>query len=199
VRRRSGRRCSEKRKPKGVKGPRAVTTKKWTPGSRILHTKTRRVKFDSTRIVSCKLANGKKIMDHMGSNKNIGKTKGTKIARIPHGGDRKTRPIADHDGRRARRMGRPDRREYTSGRSGVVGGTRVSNPLGTHWRCQPHGAERTSQPNLVPSSRPGQRRLSRWDPGRRRRRRSNASEHSRRLVLSARTPWGLERPHRDAP
>jgi hypothetical protein len=41
------------RKPKGVKGPGAVTSEKWTPGSQILHRKTRSVKFHITRIVSC--------------------------------------------------------------------------------------------------------------------------------------------------
>ena len=40
-RRRSRRWCSGSRKTKGVKGPRAVTSEERTPGSRILHSKTR--------------------------------------------------------------------------------------------------------------------------------------------------------------
>ena len=47
-RRRSRRRSSGSRKPKSVKGPRAVTSEERMPGSRILHSKTRRVKFDRT-------------------------------------------------------------------------------------------------------------------------------------------------------
>ena len=96
-RRGSRRRGSGSRKPKGVKGPRAVTSEK-TPGSRILHSKTRGVKFDGTRIVSSKLANEKKIMNHLRSNKNIRKAEKTRSRN--HGGDRKIGPIANHDGRR---------------------------------------------------------------------------------------------------
>jgi len=99
-RRGSRRRSSGSRKAKGVKRPRAVTSEERTPGSRILHSKTRGVKFDGTRIVSSKLANRKKIMNHLKSNKNIGKTE--RIRSRTHGGDRKTRPIANHDGRRTR-------------------------------------------------------------------------------------------------
>ena len=51
-RRRSRRQGSGSRKPKSVKGPRAVTSEERTPGSRILHSKTRRVKFDRTGVVS---------------------------------------------------------------------------------------------------------------------------------------------------
>ena len=46
--RRSRRRSSGSRKMKGVKGPRAFTSEERTPGSRILHSKTRRAKFDGT-------------------------------------------------------------------------------------------------------------------------------------------------------
>ena len=95
--RRSRRRSSGSRKPKSVKGPRAVTSE-WMPGSRILHSKTRRVKFNGTRIISSKLANGKKVVNHLGSNKDIGKTKRTRSR--THGGDRKARPLTNHDGRR---------------------------------------------------------------------------------------------------
>ena len=77
-RRRSQRQSSGSRKTKGVKGPGAVTSEEQTPRSRILHSKTRGVKFDGTRIVRSKLANGKKIMNHLRSNKNIGKTERTR-------------------------------------------------------------------------------------------------------------------------
>ena len=70
-RQRSRRRSSESRKPKSVKGPRAVTSEERTPGSRILHIKTKRVKFDRIGVVSSKLANGKKVVNHLRSNKNI--------------------------------------------------------------------------------------------------------------------------------
>ena len=96
-RRRSRRQSSESRKTKSVKGPRAVTSEERTPESRILHSKTRRVKFDGTRIISNKLVNGKKVVNHLRSNKDIGKTKRTRSR--THGGDRKTRPVTNHDGR----------------------------------------------------------------------------------------------------
>src|SRR6185437_5350508 len=68
-RRRSRRRSSESRKTKSVKGSRAITSEERTPGSLILHNKTRRVKFNGTRIVSSKLANEKKVVNHLRSNK----------------------------------------------------------------------------------------------------------------------------------
>ena len=106
-RRRSRRRGSGSRKPKSVKGPRAVTSEKWTPGIRILHSKTRGVKFDRTKVVSSKLANRKKVVNHLRSNKNIRKMR----SRI-HGGDRKARPITNHDRRRTSGVWGSDRREY---------------------------------------------------------------------------------------
>jgi len=126
---------SGSRNTEGVMGPRAVTSEKLTPGSQILHSKTKRVKFDRTRIVNCKLANGKKIVDHVGSNKNIGKTKRTRSS--THGGDRKTRPITNHDRRGARRMGVGQKKEYQH-QAWCGTKPRVSNPVGTDWRCQPH-------------------------------------------------------------
>ena len=52
TRRINRRRGSGNRKPKSVKGPRAVTSEEWTPRSRVLHSKTRGVKFDRTGVVS---------------------------------------------------------------------------------------------------------------------------------------------------
>jgi len=165
-RRGSRRQNSGSRKTKGVKGSRAVTSKKRTPGSRILHSKTRGVKFDGTRVVSSKLANGKKIMNHLRSNKNIGKTERTRSR--THGGDRKTGPITNHDGRRTREMWGSDRRDNTGIWSGVEGGTRVGDPLSADRRCQPHGAEGLRQRGLVPPPRLGRwlAGLSGWSPGR---------------------------------
>ena len=151
-RRRSRGRSSGSRKMKGVKGPRAVTSEEQTPGSRILHNKTRGVKFDGTRIVSSKLANGKKIMNHLRSNKNNGKSERTRSR--THGGDRKTRPIANHDGRRTRGMWGLDRREDTGMWGGVEGGTRVDDPLGADRQRPPHGSEGLRQCGLIPP--PGQ-------------------------------------------
>src|SRR6185312_2105972 len=79
-RRRSRRRGSGSRKPKSVKGPRAVTSEERMPGRRILHSKTRGVKFDR------KLANRKKFVNHLRSNKNF-----MKMRSKTHGGDRKPR------------------------------------------------------------------------------------------------------------
>ena len=112
-RRRSRSRGSGSRKPKSVKGSRTVTSEKWTPGSRILHSKTRGVKFDRTGVVSSKLANRKKVGNHLRSNKNIRKTR-----RRTHDSDRKTRLITNHD-RRTRGVWRSDKRENTGIRSGV--------------------------------------------------------------------------------
>ena len=113
-RRRSRRQSSESRKPKSVKGPRAVTSVERTPGSRILHSKTRRVKFNGTRVISSKLANEKKVVNHLRSNKDTRKAKRTRSS--THEGDRKTRPITNHDRRGAKRIGgRTEKRIPTSG------------------------------------------------------------------------------------
>ena len=140
--------CSGRRKTKGVKGPRAVTPEERTPGGRILDSEARRVKLDGTRVVSCKLTNGKKIMNHPRRNKDIGKTKRTRSR--TDDGDMKARPITNHDGRRTRGVWGSDRREYTGIRGGVEGGTRVGDPLGADRRCPPHGAEGLRQCGLVP-------------------------------------------------
>ena len=124
-RRKSRRRSSGSRKPKSVKGPRAVTSEERTPGNRILHSRTRGVKFDRTGVISSKLANGKKVVNHLRSNKNIRKTRSR-----THGGDRKARPITNHDRRRTRGVWGSDGREDTGIRSGVERGTRVGDPLG---------------------------------------------------------------------
>ena len=195
-RRRSRRRSSRSRKTKGVKGPRAVTSEERTPGSRILHSKTRGVKFDRTRVVSSKLANRKKVVNHLRSNKNMRKTRSR-----THGGDRKARPITNYDRRRTRGVWGSDRREDTSIGSGVERGARVGDPLGAGRRRQSHGAEGLRQSGLVPPPRPGRllAGLSGRGPGRREEW-SSASEHGRRLELRTRRPSRtLGRPHRDAP
>ena len=107
-----------------------------TSGSQILHSKTRRVKFNETGIVSGKPTNRKKVMDHRGCNKNVRKTKRAMSTGGTHGRDRKTRPICDHNGRR--KKGRRANREYTRVGSGVVSGSRVGDPLWPNRRC---GAE----------------------------------------------------------
>ena len=102
-RRRSWRWSRGSRKTEGVKGVRAVTSEKRTAGSQILHSKPRGVKIDRTGIVSGELANEKKIVNNVGSNKHIRETERTGSG--THGGDRKTRTIADHDRGRTRGMG----------------------------------------------------------------------------------------------
>ena len=165
-----------KQENEGCKGARAVTSEKRTPGSRILHSKTRGVKFDRTGVVSSKLANRKKVVNHLRSNKNMRKTRSR-----THGGDRKARPITNHDRRRTRRVWGSDRREDTSIGSGVERGARVGDPLGAGRRRQSHGAEGLCQSSLVPPPRPGRllAGLSGRGPGRREEW-SSASEHGRR-------------------
>ena len=102
---------------KGVLG---VTSEERTPGSRILHSKTRRVKLNRTRVISSKLANRKKVVNHLRSNKDFNKAKRT--GSRTHGGDRKARPITNHDERRTRGVWGSDRREDTGIRGGVEGG-----------------------------------------------------------------------------
>src|SRR6185503_2434974 len=97
------------------------------PGGQILDSEARRTKLDGTRIVSCKLTNGKKVMNHLRSNKDIRKTKGARSR--THGGDRKARPVTNRDGRRTRGVWGSDRGEDTGMWCGV-GGTRVGDPLG---------------------------------------------------------------------
>ena len=63
--------CCGRWKAKGVKGPSAVTPEERTPGDRILYSKARRVKLDGTRVVSCKLTNGKKVINHPRRNNDI--------------------------------------------------------------------------------------------------------------------------------
>jgi hypothetical protein len=60
------------------------------PRSQILHSKTKRVKFNRTGIVSCKSTNRKEVVNHIRCNKNIRETKRTMSAGGTHGRDRKT-------------------------------------------------------------------------------------------------------------
>jgi hypothetical protein len=79
--RRSGGRCknmwgrgrsSRSRQAKRVEGPRVVTPSEKGPGGKILHRKTKRVKLHGTRIVSSELTYGKKILNDVGGNKDVG-------------------------------------------------------------------------------------------------------------------------------
>src|SRR4029079_11798369 len=56
-------------------------------------------------------------MNHLRSNKYIGKTKRGRSR--THGGDRKARPVTNHDGRRTRGVWGSDRREDAGIRGGV--------------------------------------------------------------------------------
>ena len=73
-------------------------------------------------------------MNHLMSNKDIGKTKRARSR--THGGDRKARPVTNHDGRRTRGVWGSNRREDTGMWGGVEGGTRVGDPLGADRREQ---------------------------------------------------------------
>ena len=85
------------------------------------------------------MANEKKVVNHRRSNKDIRKAKRTRSR--THDGDRKARPITNHDGRRIRGVWGSDIREDTDIWGGVEGGTRVGDPLGADRRRPPHGAE----------------------------------------------------------
>jgi hypothetical protein len=65
-------RWSGSRQAKRVERPRAVTPSEKGPGGKILHRKTKRVKLHGTRVVSSKLTDVKKILNNVGSNKNVG-------------------------------------------------------------------------------------------------------------------------------
>jgi hypothetical protein len=154
------------RKPKGVEGAGAVTSEEGAPSCRVLHSKTRRVKLDRTRIISGKTTNRKKIVDQR-SDKNIGNAKRVGSAGDTHRCDRKTRAIRHHDVRRKRGRRGVNRGEYTMVGSDVVGSTGVRDPLGTHRRSQSGSLEGSSQGGRVPTNRPG-----RWSSRRRGPRRS---------------------------
>jgi hypothetical protein len=164
------------REPKGVEGAGAITSEEGAPSYRVLHSKTRRVKLDRTRIISGKTANREKIVDQRRSDKNIGNAKIAGSAGGTHGCDRKTRAIRHHDGRRKRGRRRANRGEYTRVGSGVVGSTSVRDPLGTHRRSQSRSLEGskggrvpTNWPRRWSSRRRGPRRSGRCrGPGRRR-------------------------------
>ena len=163
--RRRRRRRGGMRKPKGVEGAGAVTSEEGAPSSRVLHSKTRRVKLDRTRIISSKTTNREKIVDQRRSDKDIGKTKRAGRAGGTHRCDRKTRAIRHHDGRRERGRRRANRGEYTRVGGGVVGSTVVRDPLGTHRRSQTRSLE-GSQGGHVPTNQP-RRWSSRWHGPRR--------------------------------
>jgi hypothetical protein len=202
------------RKSKGVEGAGAVTLEEGAPSCRVLHSKTRRVKLDRTRIISSKTANRKKIVDQRRSDKNIGNAKRAERAGGTHRCDRKARAIRHHDGRRERGRSRANRGEYTRVGSGVVGSTGVRDPLETHRRSQ-SGSLEGSQGGRVPTNQPrrwssrwrgrrrsGRRRGSgRWrgegEPWRRGEPRLRTSEHGHRGTSLI--TWPLERPHGDAP
>jgi hypothetical protein len=65
-------RCSGSRQAKGVERPGAVTPSEKGPGGKILHRKTKWVKLHGTRVVSSELTDEKKILNNVGSNKNVG-------------------------------------------------------------------------------------------------------------------------------
>jgi hypothetical protein len=65
-------RCSGSRRAKCVERLRAVTPSEKGPGGKILHRKNKRVKLHGTRVVSSELTDGKKILNNVGSNKNVG-------------------------------------------------------------------------------------------------------------------------------
>jgi hypothetical protein len=65
-------RCRGSRQTKCVERLGAVTPSEKGPGGKILHRKTKRVKFHGTRVVSSELTDGKKILNDMRGYKNVG-------------------------------------------------------------------------------------------------------------------------------
>jgi hypothetical protein len=65
-------RSSGSRQTKRVEGPGAVTPSEKSPGGKILHRKTKRVKLHGTRVVSSELTYEKKILNDVGGNKDVG-------------------------------------------------------------------------------------------------------------------------------
>jgi hypothetical protein len=65
-------RCRGSRKAKRVEGPGAVTPSQKGPGGKILHRQTKWVKFHRTRVVSSELTGGKKVLNDVGGDKDIG-------------------------------------------------------------------------------------------------------------------------------
>jgi hypothetical protein len=55
-----------------VEGPGAVTPSQNGHGGKILHRQTKQVKFHRTRVVSSELTNGKKVLNNVGGDKDIG-------------------------------------------------------------------------------------------------------------------------------
>jgi hypothetical protein len=86
------------------------------------------VKIDKTRVFGGELANRKKTVNYLRSNKDVGEMKGT--GSRAHRGDRKTHPITNHDRRRVGGVRGVDGREDTNVRCGVEGGPRVGNLVG---------------------------------------------------------------------
>jgi hypothetical protein len=65
-------RCRGSRQAECVERPGAVTPSEKGPGGKILHRKTKRVKFYGTRVVSSELTDEKMILNDVGGNKNVG-------------------------------------------------------------------------------------------------------------------------------
>jgi hypothetical protein len=65
-------RCRGSRQAKRVEGPEAVTPSEKVPGGKILHRQTKRVKLHRTRVVSSELMDGKKILNDVGGDKDVG-------------------------------------------------------------------------------------------------------------------------------
>jgi hypothetical protein len=170
------------RKPKGVEGAGAITSEEGPSSCRVLHSKTRRVKLNRTRIISSKPMNRKKI-DQRRSDKNIGNAKRAGRAGSTHRCDRKTRAIHHHDGRRDRGRRRAIIGEYTRVGSGVVGSTGVRDPLETHRRNQ-SGSLEGSQGGRVPTNQPG-----RWSSKRRGPRRSGRRRGPGRRIGEGEPRW----------
>jgi hypothetical protein len=60
------------RQTKRVERPGAVTPSEKGPGGKIIHRQTKRVKLHRTRVVSNELSNGKKILNDVGCDKDVG-------------------------------------------------------------------------------------------------------------------------------
>jgi hypothetical protein len=77
-------RCARNKKMNGVEQPGAIAPSDHVPGSEILHTEAKRVKFYGTKIINIKLTNRKKILHDVRYNKDIIEIERTEKERVTY-------------------------------------------------------------------------------------------------------------------
>jgi hypothetical protein len=72
----------------GVEGPGAIVPGDQAPGTKIRHRKAKRVKFYRTIVIRSKLTNENKVLNNIGSNKDVTKIEGTRYDGVGRSCDR---------------------------------------------------------------------------------------------------------------